>query len=364
MADSTDLASPFIQGMLSGQSYKMNQIKLQEAPIKLEEEKLALKIAQSDFSKRQQMADMLAKDPDKVPPGQDPLQNASNSLLRMGTAAAKVGLVEEAVTDLSKASTIASQQTEAAYKNWQMASQKAKYADQLLSGVTDQQTFDAMNAHIKMTTGQPSQYEGKKYDPKLIEDLKNAAATHRTKAQEDLTKAEEKRAEVETQIARERIPLMKTQEALNVARTNAATKVGGDGLIAKPATVSAATSAIIADNPNIERDAARTFADDIALDAEDRMKRDGQTRPQAIAAAVKYAKDHGKLAGIATAHQGPGSSPKKPRPLPTDVSGYKNQMWYQAPDGPRWYDEETKSLYKPGEGPGDENEGAEEEDDK
>jgi hypothetical protein len=98
------------------------------------------------------------------------------------------------------------------------------------------------------------------------------------------------------------------------------------------------------------------FARDIALDAEARMDRDHLTQPQAVAAAVKYAKDHGALAGIPAAHKRIGASPQKPLPLPKELGGYKDQMWYQAPDGPRWYDAETESLYKPGEGPGDEEE--------
>src|ERR1700729_3506332 len=118
MAD-TDLANPFIQGMLSGQQYKLNNFLLQEAPVKLETEKLALKVAQTDYDRRQKMAELLAQGSDKVAPGQNPLTNAAEALVQMGGAAAKVGLVDEAVTDLSKASTIMAQQEDAAYKQWQ-----------------------------------------------------------------------------------------------------------------------------------------------------------------------------------------------------------------------------------------------------
>jgi hypothetical protein len=355
MAD-TDLANPFIQGMLSGQEFQLNKFRLQEAPIKLEQEKLALKIASSDFSRRQQMADMLAKDPDKIPEGQDPLQNASNALLRMGNAAAKAGLVEEAVSDLSKASTIQAQQEESAYKKWQTVLQQTKYADQLLGTVTDQQTLDAINAHIKMTTGRPSALEGRKYDPKMIDDLRRASESKRTKAQEEYSKAQTRRAEIDAKVDAERITLMKTQEAFNVARTEAAKKVGGTGLNAKPATVTAVTSAIIADDPAVDRDAARTFADDIALDAEARMSRDRQTRPQAIAAAIKAAKIDGKLAATVPASFRKGSKPQSPLPLPKTVDGFKDTLWYQTPEGPQHYDAATKMLYPPGEGPGDEDE--------
>lgn len=360
MADN-DLASPFIQGMLSGQQFKLNNFLLQEAPIKLESEKLALKVASTDYERRQKMAEMLAKDSDKVPPGQNPLTNAAEALIQIGGAAAKVGLVDEATKNFKDASTIMAQQEDAAYKQWQQTIQQTKYADQLLSTVTDQQTLDAANAHIKMTTGKPSALEGQKYSPEMIEQLRQASASKRTAAQEALTRAQTRKADVETAASAELVPLRKTQEDLNIARTKAAEKAGADGLIAKPKNIAAVTDALIKDSgDNMSPADARVFARDIALDAETRMERDHLTQPQAVTAAVKYAKEHGALAGIPPAHSRIGQSPKKPLPLPGKVDGYKDQMWYQAPDGPRWYDEETKSLYKAGEGPGDEDEGEEE----
>ena len=356
MADD-NLSQPFIQGMLSGQQYKLNNFLLQEAPVKLESEKLALKIANTDYERRQKMAEILAKDSDKVPAGQNPLSNAADALVQMGSAAAKVGLVEEATTDFSKASTIMAQQEDAAYKQWQTTIQQTKYADQLLATVTDQKTLDAANAHIKMTTGKPSALEGAKYSPELISDLQKASMSKRTAAQEALTRAQTRKAEVETTADAERVPLMKTQEELNIARAEQARKVGGDGLIAQPKNISAVTDAIVKDSEDsMSATDARVFARDIALDVETRMKRDRQTQAQAVDAAVKYAKEHGSLAGITPAHKRIGSTPNKPLPLPKEVAGYKDQMWYQAPDGPRWYDKETQSLYKPGEGPGDEDE--------
>jgi len=372
MAD--DPGSMFISGMLSGQQFKLNQFALQEAPVKLQSEKLALKVAQSDYDKRQKMAEMLAQDAasgsSKVPSGQDPLVNAAEALAHMGGVAAKVGLTEEAVSDLSKASTIMAQTEDAAYKKWQTTLQQTKYADQLLAGVTDQATLDAANAHIEMTTGKPSALKGAKYSPELIADLQKASVSKRTAAQEALTRAQERKTEIETLVDAEKPALMKTQEALNIARTNAANKVGGDGLIAQPKNITAVTNKIRAavGDDNISVGDARTFAGDIALDAEARMKRDHITQEQAVNAAVEHAQKHGVLAGIPIARKAIGSSPQKPLPLPKAIEGFKNQKWYTTPDGPQWYDEETKSLYPPGSGPGDEEEtdegGMVEEDDK
>ena len=86
------------------------------------------------------------------------------------------------------------------------------------------------------------------------------------------------------------------------------------------------------------------------------MKNEHQTLGQATASAVKYAKDHGALAGLTPGHVSPGASQKKPLPIPKDLTGFKDLKWYQTAEGPQWYDAETKSLYPPGEGPGDEEE--------
>jgi hypothetical protein len=365
------MAEDFISGALAGQEYQMNKLKLLEAPVKLEQEKLALKISQQSYDQRQKMADFLTQHSSKIPPGQDPLVNAAHSLMDVGNAELQSGMVEEGTATLAKASSITAQIENSAYKNWQMTIQQTKFADSLLAGVTDQKSLDQANAYVRMTTGQPSALEGKKYSPELIEALKKASETKRTQAQEALTKAQTAKAEADTVAERELVTLRKTQEALNTARTENLNKVGG-GQIAKPRTVTAVTNAIRTSIgvDNIDSTTARTFADDIALDAEKRMQRDHQTLEQAVNSAVKFSKDHGTLAGIATAWTRLGQTPAKGLPLPTDASGYKDNMWYQAPPGgwpdtkttePRHYVEESKMLYPAGSGPGDKTEEEDEE---
>src|SRR6266436_3214855 len=114
------MANDYISGMLAGQQFKLNQFALQEAPVKLEQDKLNLKIAEVDFDRRQKMADMLAGKTNQIPEGRDPLTNAANALLRTGEAAAEAGLPEEASQDFIRGSTILYQQEDAAYKHWQM----------------------------------------------------------------------------------------------------------------------------------------------------------------------------------------------------------------------------------------------------
>lgn len=354
MADD-NLASPFIQGALSGQEYQMNKLRLLEAPVKLEQEKLALKISQQSYDRRQKMADFLTQHSATIPDGQNPLVNAANSLIDIGTAEAQAGMVEEATKSFSHASTIITQQEDSAYKNFQMTIQKTKFADSLLIGVHDQASLDQVNAYVRQTTGSPSALEGHKYSPELIDALRKSSESKRTAAQEALTKAQTEKAKVDTEAARELGPLRKTQESLNATREENLRKAGGEGLIAKPKNIAAVTDAIVKDSgDSMSPGDARVFARDIALDVEKRMSRHHQTQAQAVASALDFAKKHGALAGIAPAHSRPGQSPKKPLPLPeakADPTKYRDQMWYEAPDGPRRYDAETQKLYKAGEGP-------------
>jgi hypothetical protein len=347
----------FIQGMLAGQQYQLNNFLIQEAPVKLEKEKLALGVAKLDFQRREQMAELLSKNESRIPPGQNPLTSASNTLVEMGSAAAKVGLIDEATQDFSKASTIMAQQEDVAYKQWQQTLQQTKYADQLLSTVHNQAEFDQMNAHIEMTTGQPSHLKGQQYSPELVESLRKAAASKRTEAQEALTRAQSRKSEVDQRLDEERIRALKVQEKLNETRINNANKVGSGGLVAKPATITAVANQLVSDsNDQLSMTDARALADDLSLGVERRMTEDRLTRPQAIQAELQDARRAGRLPSESVHRVGPGTSPKKPLPLPKEVSGFKEGQWYETNDGPRWYDNETKSLYKAGEGPGDEEE--------
>jgi hypothetical protein len=354
----------FISGALAGQEYQLNKLKLLEAPIKLEQDKLALKISQQDYDRRQQLANILSQHATRIPEGQNPLTNAAQSLLEIGSAEAQAGMVEEATTTLAHASTITAQQEDAAYKQWQTVLQKTKFADSLLANVHDQASLDQANAYVELATGQPSALKGKKFSPELIETLKKSSETKRTEAQEALTKAQTDKARADTQAAAELVTLRKTQESLNTTREENLRKVGGDSQIAKPKNISAVTDAIVKDSGDTMSPAdARVFARDIALDVEKRMDRDHQTQAQAVTSALDFAKKHGTLAGITPARVRPGQSPKKGLPLPTDASGYKDNMWYEAPPGgwpdtgtkeARHYVGETQMLYPAGEGPGDE----------
>jgi hypothetical protein len=358
MADDTNLANPFIQGMLSGQEFKMNQFALQEAPLKLEKEKLALKVAETDYAKQEAMAKLLTQHSKMIPEGQNPMTNAADMLVEMGNDAAAVGLPEEAAKNFTSASKIMATQETVAYRQWQEAVNKEKFATQILAGVTDEKSWVQANAYVKMMSpDQKNPLEGKPYSPELVEALRKSAATKRTEAQEAYSRAQAAAEKVKAQLDTEKIELTKTQETLNLARADQARKVGGDGLIAKPKNIAAVTDLIVKDSGDSMSTAdARTFARDIALRGEEIMDKEHLTQAQAMTKAVEEAKRHGALAGISPAHVKAGASQKKPLPIPKDVKELKPNMWYQGPEGPMWYDAETQSLYNPGEGPGDEEE--------
>lgn len=359
------MAEDFISGALAGQKFQMNKMLLQEAPVKLQQEKLALMISQQTYDQRQMLAQKLARMSHNIPEGQNPLTNAANALTEVGTAELESGLVEQGTATLAKSATIQSQQEMAAYHQWQTTLQKTKFADQLLGTIPEgvsqeegQKRFDAINAYIKLTTGKPSALEGKKYSAELVAQLKAASATKRTQAQEALTKAQLERTKGLEEADTALIKLRKSLTRLSDERASAAAKVGGDGLIPKPKDVSAVTDFLVkgSGGDSMTPTDARVYAREIALDVEKRMDKEHLTQPQAVAAAVKYAKDHGVLAGVRPGHVRPGASMKMPLPLPAnrgDPKAYQDQMWYKTNDGPRWYNAEDQKLYKAGEGPDD-----------
>jgi hypothetical protein len=343
----------FISGALAGQQYQLNRFLLQEAPVKLESEKLALDVAKVDQARRQKMADLLAQHP--PPAGQDPLEKAQNTLFGMADAAVQAGLPEEATSNLKAASTIANERVDAAYKNFQQIESQTKFADSLLAQATDQKSWDAINQYIRMSTGKPSAMEGRPFSPELRDALQQASTAKRTKAQEDLSRAEAERARASAAAERALVPLRQAQKELAEKRKDAAGKLGSaSGLVAKPATITAAANYIRTQKPDLDDFAARTYADDMALRTEYLMAHtNGLTRPQAIAQAYQESIRHGKLAGLPQAHAMPGSV-QKPYSLPADPhdpKSYKDQMVYNTPDGPRWYDAGTQKLYKVGSGP-------------
>lgn len=371
-----DLSKPFIQGALSGQEFQLNKFLIEEAPVKLEKEKLALKIATSDFSRRQQMADMLAGKSSQIPPGQDPLTNAANTMFDIGRAAAESGLPEEAISAISKGSTILNQQENAAYKHFQTVLQKTKYADQLLGTIPDdaspeegQRLWDQMNAHIEMTTGTPSALKDKKYSPQLVRELREASTKKLSAAQEEWYKVRSEREKglekADSALAEQR----RSAAALNRTKEETAKKHGGAGLIPKPANVSAVANAIIKDSTDVISSAdARDIAvrDGVALDAEAIMSRENVDQATAVTRAVQNAKRDGRISSDAKTFTRKGTSPKNPATIPTDSAAQKNfkfenSHWYDTPSGPQWYDAATDMLYPMGEGPeGDEEPEAEE----
>jgi hypothetical protein len=345
----------FISGALSGQQFQLNKFLIQEAPVKLEQEKLALKISETDFQARQKMAQLLAKNSSQIPEGQNPLTNASNSLIEMATAAVASGLPEEAAKDFGLASKIMSEQEDAAYKQWQVVDQKAKFATQILAGVTDQKSLDQANAYIRMSTGTKSALDGQKYSPELIEELHKAMTTKRSDAQNALDRSRAAKTAAETKSEAERPALIKSQTELNQARAKAADKHGGDGLMAKRSTVAATAKFIAASSgDSISLADASALSEDIALDVEKRMSQNHQTLEQAISASVRSSKRHGMLSALEKPHVRPGTDPSKPLPMPKTKAELVDGKYYPVDGISQHYDKETDAFYPEGEGPDDE----------
>jgi hypothetical protein len=294
------------------------------------------------------------------------METAQNTLLTMGAFAAQTGFPEESAKFLHDGVVIAEQREDAAYKQYQEAIGKAKFSEQILGSVTDESSWKAANEYIKLVTGKPSAMEGKPYSPELVQTLKDATMKHldaaTTKYREAQTEREKSLEAADWALVDQR----KSAAHLNSVKAGTAAKNGGAGIVASPKNISMVAKAIVKDSNDVmSMTDAMVAADSIALDVEAKMKNiNGLTRPQAIKMAINEAKQGGVLALNKPGRIAPGSLPTRPLPLPADPKdpkGYKDQNWYNAPDGPRWYDAETQKLYRKGEGPDTEPESEEQE---
>jgi hypothetical protein len=330
------MADDFISGALAGQQFQLNKFLIQEAPVKLEQQKLNLKIAEQDYSRHEQMAKLLADSSGKVPPGQNPMENAIKSLTDVGEAAAKSGLPEEAISAISKAATMQNQMETAAWHKATETLAQTKFADSMLAQAHDQKSWDTMNAFIELQTGKPSAMKDKPYSDELRDALLKSSESKRTAAQTALDEAHARKAETDTRLDEVRIGLVKAQTQLAATRAANAKKVGGDGLIAKPRDVADVTNEIRAlldpDNTgNITPTTARSFANDIALRAAELRDKNRMTQEQAVNKAVQEANNHGVFAGIRPAPAGLGTI-KRPMPVPKDMGdpkAWKDNMVYK-----------------------------------
>jgi uncharacterized protein YcgL (UPF0745 family) len=375
----------FIEGALAGQQFQMNQLlqqdtkvklqedqlKLQEMPIKLEQEKLALKIATADYQKRDQMAKMLAGM--KVPEGKDPLTNAMNSLLNMGTAAAASGLPEEAATDFSHAATIAYQQAQAAHEQLIDTLQKTEFADSILANVKDKDTWKQANAFIKMQTGKESAVAHEPYSPELVKALRESTIKKRTDAEETYDRARAANEYADAEMRKQQAALYAAQKDRVDQLTTILKKNGGKPPTDKELQTDAARHLVemSGDVTSITDAMDQTLS--VVPDIQERM-RQGFTKAQAVYQAVNAAQRAGKIPSPRESRPAAGSLPTNPLSLPTvmvkenpsnmfssrvsavnpDPAAYKDEQWYNIPDKdsdgnvryvPKMWDAETQTFY-------------------
>lgn len=344
------MAEDFISGMLAGQQFKLNEFMIQEAPLKLEQEKMALTLQKADVDKRQKMADLLASKPPKE--DQNPLINAQNALMAMGSAAVKSGLIEEAQKNYQTSAVIGAQMEDAAYKQYQEAAGRAKFSESILANVTDAASWKKANDTITLMTGKPSAMADRPYSPELVHALKEAGIKHLDDATEAYRKAQTRKDEVETSLAPLKAEALLAEKRAAEIRAANAKKAGSDGLLAKPRTVRAAQNYIIQQSNDMMSSAdANVIAEKIGPDVEDRMQKKQQTLSEAIHDAYAHYDKTGGTAGIPTAKVRPGTSWKMPAPPPKDLKDLKDKTIYQTASGPMWYSAKAGKLFPRNTGP-------------
>jgi hypothetical protein len=361
-------ASGFLTGTQQQQAIQLNNIAIQEGPLTLEKERLANETTKTALDQHKKLIQLL----DSVPKGgQDPVADATNTLLQIGESEIKSGLIEEGTATFGKASMMMNQQSEIAKRAWDTTLAQTKYADGLLSTVHDQASWDQMNSLVQLQTGKPSALKDKPYSPELVESLRQASAAKRSESQQAYDKARTHKIQTDDVLDQHRKALVDAQTALDEARTDNVKKTGAVGAIPKSANVSAVADALhVQYGDDLDTATARAAARPIALEAERLMRDEKMKQPQAVTKAIRDEQLNGTLlVGIKPNRTQAGRTEKNARPLPMDSKGklditqMKPNMWYKTPSGEAGYYDPDRGLVVPDakgdDGGGDEDEGDE-----
>jgi len=113
---------------------------------------------------------------------------------------------------------------------------RAEFSEQILGSVTDEASWKAAHAYIKLMTGKPSALEGQPYSPELVATLRDATTKHLDAATAKYRQAQTEREKTLMQADLASVDQRKSAAHLNNVKAGTATKNGGLGIVAKPQT--------------------------------------------------------------------------------------------------------------------------------
>jgi hypothetical protein len=348
------VASGWLSGTQEQQAIALNNIKLQEGPITLESEKLALETQKQQVAMHNKLLQTLNSQPQS---GADPIGSAAETFFRVGQAQLESGLPEEAMKTIATGQEMLDRQSQVAYRAFEAADKQAQYVEQMVAGVADapnqEQAYNQAVAIAKMHFGEKSinlpPWDPVK-GPQVLEAYKRAAEAHRTEAQKQLDRAKIAKENADAEYARQNTERAKATTRLDNDRAEAIEKNSGKGGSGMPksSVVTAITNKLKTMYPDQFEDSSgyRDLAMPMALEVQRMMDKEKKNLPDAINAVIRSDQLHGRLGGLKPAR--PGERQTNPAAIPrtadgkVDVSQMKDGGWYKTPTGEAGYYDAAK----------------------
>ncbi len=360
------VASGFLAGSqeqqalaLGKQQLTLNQQAIEMGPVTLEKEKLAFEVSKQSFDAHNLLIRKLQAQEAKIPGGDpvDPVSDAANTLLQTGKTYIESGLPEEGTKLMSDGVSVLNRASEIAHRSFDIADKQAKFVEGLVGTVADAPAGEQAQAYSQaLATARmsgfgdavakfPPQWDPVK-GPMMVEEMRKAAAAHRTQAQEALTKAQEAEARVKTKAQEyENSPEVRAQkETLIQERINNYKKNGNlKALQPDPKIITELTQKLKSQFPEqFLSDTTGAGYADKAYDLEPEVralmaKNPLMNQTAAVNQIITTAAKTGHLPWASRTIR-PGEAASSPMPLPLtkdnkiDPSGLKDGKWYPITD--------------------------------
>lgn len=324
---------------------------MQEEGLKIETAKIAL-ANQKTFHERMMARQQGGQGQGQGGQGQTNTPDAghlTNSLAsdlnEMASMAMDSGMPEQAKDYAIAASTLQKNQANIEKISAEQQNKNRSLVEKLLPSVHDEASWKQANMIYQMETGHPSPFASHPYDPRMIEQLKQATQTAKDTA---LTKAADARAKLDsTRAAESKMRtdvLIPSQAKLNTDRDKALLKNGGKDLIPKANELKVITD-LAQHSFDIDATDPKQMAD-IRVQARpiaERMKEIMREHPElsqseAGKRAFNEAKTRGDFAGLDRNKNLPGASANTAVDLPKDKTKAKENHWYKVNGKPMYLD--------------------------
>lgn len=345
---SQGFASGLISGQMAQQESQLNDILIQEGPIKLESEKVALEGAKLMLQKQKTFAQLLMNmNAGGGAPGNSPQDQAkilSDNLFNMSQAALKSGLPEEAESLMKTGDSIRKNAFEIQKGQMDMQLRSAQVVASLIKDVApgDTAEFHRRLMIYQGMEGMPPmkpEIMQQPFTKELKDTLLSRATTVQQQSTQRLQEAHTKEAEANARLEPDRRRLMNAQADAAEALRQQRIKAGAADKAPSAQELQTITDQAHGDMPDADIQDLRARSRIHAITWMRELMAKGFSREDAAKTAYQDAVNAGDFGGIRRGTQMAGSSPEKPLPIPMtkdksgkdvlDTTKVKKNQWYR-----------------------------------